>query len=246
MALRMASAKFRSTLSTESSINCVHKALAHRIHRCTSLLLAFLRVERWALAQYPLIAARQEMHHVFARREPESPSVFLEHLNHRHRQAIQRASVIEDFSNESGCTPKALGTFFEEGSLLWSEAKRLREVIVPTGRSGHQPSSLARAYHKPWANCTILGYTLNSTALARSLPNYCQRPTTRVVSTGAPARESKSLAEVPAGRSRRSCSAAGSPNTRTSAPSIPTTTSPGWIPARSAGWPGRTYTKRST
>src|SRR6266849_2684538 len=164
----MASAKLRSTLSIPSSIDGAHEALGHRIHCCSSLLLVFLRVERWTFAQYALVATGQQMHDVFARRETESLSVFLEHLNHGHWEAIQSASVVEDFSNESGGTAKALRTLFEEGSLLWSEAKRLREVIVPTGRSGHQPSSLARAYHKPWANCTILGYTLDSTALARS------------------------------------------------------------------------------
>src|SRR5713226_9367782 len=137
MALRMASAKLRSTLSMESSID------GDRIHCCTLLLLAFLRVERWAVAQYALIAAGQEMHDVFAWREPQSPSVFLERLNHGHRQAIQRTSVVEDFSNEGGRTAKALGPFLEEGSLLWSEAKGLREVVIPTGRFGHRSSSLA-------------------------------------------------------------------------------------------------------
>ncbi len=74
------------------------------------------------------------MHDVFALRETESPSVFLEHLNHRHRQAVRGASVVEDFSDEGGRTAEALGTFFEERSLLSSEAKGLREVIVPAGR----------------------------------------------------------------------------------------------------------------
>src|SRR5712692_10712594 len=135
----MASAKLRSTLSIPSSIDGAHEALGHRIHCCSSLLLVFLRVERWTFAQYALVATGQQMHDVFARRETESLSVFLEHLNHGHWEAIQSASVVEVFSNESGGTAKALRTLLEEGSLLWSEAKRLREVVIPDTFSSRSP-----------------------------------------------------------------------------------------------------------